>query len=110
MPQLAGLGGQVFLVVGIRGKSYWDLLHDFQSVTFQANDFLGIVGQKADFSHYCRDLFAYRKLDGKLIKTSDNHFEFYDMKSDRKESRNIYNIVRLPKYTKSKADKVCAKM
>ncbi len=45
------LGFEVFLVVGIRGESYRDLLHDFQSVTFQANDFLGIVGQKADFSH-----------------------------------------------------------
>ena len=45
------LGFEVFLVVGIRGKSYRDLLNDFQSVSFQANDFLGIVGQKADFSH-----------------------------------------------------------
>jgi len=47
--------------------------------------------KKADFSHYCRDLFAYRKLDGKFIKTSNNRHEFYDMKNDRAESRNIYN-------------------
>ena len=51
MSHFCPLGFEVFLVVRIRGKSHRDLLHDFQSVTFQANDFLGVVGQKADFSH-----------------------------------------------------------
>ena len=51
MPHSCPFRFEVFLVVRIRGKSYRDLLHDFQSVTFQANDFLGIVGQKADFSY-----------------------------------------------------------
>ncbi len=47
--------------------------------------------QKHDFAHYCRDLFAYRKQDGKLVRTSDGRNEFYDIKKDKSESRNIYN-------------------
>jgi arylsulfatase A-like enzyme len=62
--------------------------------------------KKADFSHYCRDLFAYRKLDGKLIKTSDNRPEFYDMKKDRHESRNLYNQqdIRIENFDKELAE------
>ena len=39
---------KVFFVVGIRGKPHRDLLHDFQSVAFQTDDFLGVVGQQTN--------------------------------------------------------------
>ena len=43
-----------------------------------------------DFKQYMRDLTSYRTLDDKLIYASDGAHEFYDLKSDPGEFKNLY--------------------
>src|SRR5580704_3390068 len=51
MTKLRFLGREIFFVVGIGWRANWHLLDHFQSVTFQANDFLWVVGQKPELAH-----------------------------------------------------------
>ena len=48
MPHLLALGAEVLPVVAVGAGFDGKLLGDLQAVTFQADDFLGIVGQQAD--------------------------------------------------------------
>ncbi len=41
-------GFEVFLVVGIGGEGDGELLDDFESVSCEADDFFGVVGEEAD--------------------------------------------------------------
>src|SRR3984893_8875933 len=51
MTKLRFLGLEIFFVVRVGWSANWHLLDHFQSVTFQANDFLRVVGQKPELAH-----------------------------------------------------------
>jgi hypothetical protein len=51
MAELYLFGFEIFLVVRIRFGSNWDLLNHLETVTFQPDYFLGIVGQESELAH-----------------------------------------------------------
>ena len=51
MAELRLLGLEIFLVVRVGFDSNRDLLHHFETVTFQPDHFFGIVCQESELAH-----------------------------------------------------------